>query len=181
MAVAAKTRSKNSRGNGKSNVKSNGKSASGRTGSAAKAPVHAPTRAKPGSRWRRLMPSGSFRGMEHVKVLFAFLIWFTLVRQQALLMVDWQLYYAQALVATAALAVGSLMVVYMYPPRTARWRTVAWTFLASSMSGALVYAALGGRAGLLGALLGGALVLWARAEERGRRAVRRVRRSARRP
>ncbi|MFH8802176.1 hypothetical protein ACH4F6_21640 [Streptomyces sp. NPDC017936] len=132
-----------------------------------------------GRRWGRTASAGSLRVMAHLKVLFSFLIWVTLIRQQASLMVDWRLYYAQALVACAALAVGSVMVVYMYPPRTARWRTVAWAFLASSLSGALVYAALGGRAGLLGALFGGALVLWARAEERGRRAVRRVRQARR--
>ncbi|MFD7712221.1 hypothetical protein ACFV6E_38890 [Streptomyces sp. NPDC059785] len=136
--------------------------------------------AAPAPRWSRLIPSrGSLRFLEHVKVLFAFLVWVTLIRQQSALIVNWQLYYAQALVATAALAVGSVMVVYMYPPRTARWRTVAWAFLFSSLTGALLYAALGGRAGLLGALAGGALVLWARGAERGRRAFRRMRQARR--
>lgn len=127
------------------------------------------------------MPTG-FRGvMQHVKTLFAVMIWMTLLRQQASLLADWQLYYAQALVAVFALVVATLMVIYMYPPRTARWRTVAWSFVVSSMCGALCFAALGGRSGLLGALLGGGLVLWARADESGRRAVRRLRRRKRRP
>ncbi|MFE9098017.1 hypothetical protein [Streptomyces sp. NPDC007264] len=123
--------------------------------------------------WRA--PSGAAKVLEHLKVAFAFLVWIALVRQQASAIVNWQMYYAHALVATAALAVGSVVVVYTYPPRTARWRTIVWTFFASSAGGALVYAALGGRAGLFGALLSGAVVLWARAEERGRRAVRRLR------
>ncbi|MCX4763811.1 hypothetical protein OG562_23150 [Streptomyces sp. NBC_01275] len=112
---------------------------------------------------------------EHLKVLFAFLIWMTLVRQQAEVIADWWLYYAQAIVAVGALAFGSVVVVYAFPPRTARWRTLAWTFLASTVGGTLTYAVLGGRAGLLGALICGALVLWARAEENARRAVRRLR------
>ncbi|MFI1648643.1 hypothetical protein ACH4XT_17120 [Streptomyces avidinii] len=115
------------------------------------------------------------RMLSHVKVAFAFLVWISLVREQASLVVDWRLYYAQALVATCATAVMSVMVVYLHPPRTARWRTVVWAFLASSVGGALVYAAFGGRAGLLGTLLFGGLVLWARGEERGRRAYRRLR------
>ncbi|MGW0704883.1 hypothetical protein ACWD4G_02720 [Streptomyces sp. NPDC002643] len=127
------------------------------------------------NRWRARARGGPFRLFEHLKVLFAFLIWMTLVRQQSGIITDWRLYYAQALVATAALAVGSVVVVYSFPPRTARWRTLAWTFLLSTIGGTLVYAALGGRAGLLGALASGALVLWARSEERGRRAVRRLR------
>ncbi|MDA5282538.1 hypothetical protein [Streptomyces sp. Isolate_45] len=113
--------------------------------------------------------------LSHLKVAFAFLIWISLVREQASLIVDWRLYYSQALVATCAVAVMSVMVVYLHPPRTERWRTVVWAFLASSVGGALAYAALGGRAGLLGTLLCGALVLWARGEERGRRAYRRLR------
>ncbi|WP_159039713.1 hypothetical protein [Streptomyces sp. TP-A0356] len=126
-------------------------------------------------RLRRPVSPAAAKVLEHVKVLFAFLVWISLVRQQASAIVNWQLYYAHALVATGALAVGSVVVVYTYPPRTPRWRTIVWTFFASSAGGALVYAALGGRAGLLGALLSGALLLWARGEEHGRRAVRRLR------
>ncbi|KIX79457.1 hypothetical protein SF23_00065 [Streptomyces sp. MBRL 10] len=114
--------------------------------------------------------------LAHLKVAFAFLIWVSLVREQASLIVDWRLYYAQALVATCALAVMSVMAVYLHPPRTARWRTVVWSFVASSVGGALAYAALGGRAGLLATLTCGAAVLWARGEERGRRLYRRLRR-----
>ncbi|MFB0626826.1 hypothetical protein [Streptomyces sp. AB3(2024)] len=121
------------------------------------------------------MPGWAGRIPAHLKVAFVFLIWISLVREQSSLIVDWRLYYAQALVASSALAVMSVIVVYLHPPRTARWRTVAWAFLASSAGGALAYAALGGRAGLLGALLCGALVLWARGEERGRRTYRRLR------
>ncbi|GHE07341.1 hypothetical protein [Streptomyces alanosinicus] len=127
----------------------------------------------------RPQPTAHSGFMQHVKVLFAFMIWMTLLRQQASLIAVWQLYYAQALVAVFALVVATLVVIYMYPPRTARWRTIAWTFLASSLTGALAFAALGGRFGLLGALLGGALVLWARAEENGRRVVRRLRQKRR--
>ena len=126
-------------------------------------------------RLRRPVPPGGARVLEHVKVVFAFLVWIILVRQQASAIVNWQLYFAQALVATFALACGSVIVVYAYPPRTARWRTLVWTYVASSAGGALLYVTLGGRAGLLGALLSGALVLWARGEERGRRTVRRLR------
>lgn len=121
---------------------------------------------------RGWVPPGTGAVLEHLKVGFVFLAWLMLVRQQASVIVDWRLYYAQALVATAALALGSVIAVYVYPPRTARWRTVAWTYLASSAGGALAFALLGGRAGLLAALFVGALVLWARGEENGRRTLR---------
>ena len=175
---------------GTSSAASSGKGQGTSSGRApGRAPGKAPRKAGAGAKGRerpaaqgrgwagRLVPAGASALTQHVKVLFAVLIWLTLLRQQASLIADWRLYYAQALVAVFALVVGTLVVVYMYPPRTARWRTVAWTFMVSSFSGALAFAALGGRAGLLGALLGGALVLWARAEERGRRAVRRLRRA----
>ncbi|GGN67319.1 hypothetical protein GCM10011579_039720 [Streptomyces albiflavescens] len=158
---------------------STGKAGSGKAGSGNTGSHETKKRVLAGRLPGKHVSPSATAALGHLKVLFAFLVWMALVRQQASVIVNWQQYYAQALVATAALALGSVMVVYLYPPRTARWRTVAWTFVASSFGGALVYAALGGRAGLLGALLSGALVLWARAEEHGRRAVRRLR--ARRP
>ncbi|WP_340560109.1 hypothetical protein [Streptomyces sp. GSL17-111] len=111
----------------------------------------------------------------HLKVACAFVAWIALLREQARLLGEWPQYYAQALVASAGIAVCALLAVHLYPPRTARWRTLAWTFLASTVVGALAEAGLGGRAGLAGALLAAAVVLWARGEERGRRAVRHLR------
>ncbi|GAA4684526.1 hypothetical protein GCM10023347_44560 [Streptomyces chumphonensis] len=111
----------------------------------------------------------------HLKVACAFVAWIALLREQARLLAAWPQYSAQTLVAAAGIAVCALVAVHLYPPRTARWRTLAWTFLASTVVGALAEAALGGRAGLAGALLAAAAVLWARGEERGRRAVRHLR------
>ncbi len=120
-------------------------------------------------------PSSPHGPVSHVKVALATVSWIALIREQAFLMADWRLYYYQALVASAGLLVCTLVAVYLYRPRTARWRTITWTFLVSSAGGLLVYTVFGGRAGLLGSLITGGLVIWARGAERGRRTIRRFR------
>lgn len=115
--------------------------------------------------------------LPHVKVLFAFACWVGALRQQAFLLADWRFYYAQSLTALGALALASVFVVYLYPPRTARWRTLVWVFFGVSLAGALMAVAVGGRAGIATALVTGAAILWGRSEELARRTVRRLRKA----
>ncbi|GGO98063.1 hypothetical protein [Wenjunlia tyrosinilytica] len=149
------------------------KSAAGKSARTAASATPAATRgakaatAAESSLWSLVMP--------HVKVALVLGLWLAMLRQQALPLADFPRFYAQALVASASLALCAAVAVYLYPPLTPRWRTIMWTLVVSTVVGTAMHAAVGGRFGLLAALLSGGAVLAARCNGTARTAVRHLR------
>ncbi|OIV37990.1 hypothetical protein BIV57_08110 [Mangrovactinospora gilvigrisea] len=117
-------------------------------------------------------PSLRARVLPHLKVVLVVVFWLVVMVQQSTLITNVQEYFTQVFTALGALLVCGVLAVYLYPPRTARWRTLAWEYLASSVAGAFGYALFGGHAGVIAALAAGALVVVLRCNQLGRRGIR---------
>jgi hypothetical protein len=109
-----------------------------------------------------------------LRTLVAVVLWLGLMSLYIGLVAPFMAYGA-ALTMGVGLACFTGIAVHLWPPRTAPWRTVAWTAFLSASAGAQLLLFDAGRLALTGAMLAGFAVVLLRINSNGRRIVGMVR------